>query len=64
MTSLSVLLAFPGAIPFMLGWVLRQATLEEGTLFLIQFFGNSPFLGNWLVLYEDYEKRGFYVANR
>jgi protoheme IX farnesyltransferase len=35
--------AFPGAIPFMLGWVAATGDfgIEAGTLFLIQFFGNS-----------------------
>jgi heme O synthase-like polyprenyltransferase len=43
---------FSGAIPFMLGWVAATGDfgIEAGTLFLIQFFGNSSFLGNWLVL--------------
>jgi heme O synthase-like polyprenyltransferase len=32
--------AFPGAIPFMLGWVAATGDfgIEAGTLFLIQFF--------------------------
>jgi protoheme IX farnesyltransferase len=57
--------AFPGAIPFMLGWVAATGDfgIEAGTLFLIQFFGNSPFLGNWLVLMKIM-KGFFYVANR
>jgi protoheme IX farnesyltransferase len=41
MTSLSVFVgAFPGAIPFMLGWVAATGEfgIEAGTLFLIQFF--------------------------
>jgi protoheme IX farnesyltransferase len=40
----------------MLGWVAATGDfgIEAGTLFLIQFFGNSLILGNWLVL-EDYE---------
>jgi protoheme IX farnesyltransferase len=41
MTSLSVFVgAFPGAIPFMLGWVAATGDfgIEAGTLFLIQFF--------------------------
>jgi hypothetical protein len=51
--------------PFYVGLGLQQEILNEaGTLFLIQFFGNSTFLGNWLVLYEDYERAGFYVAYR
>jgi protoheme IX farnesyltransferase len=44
----------------MLGWVAATGDfgIEAGTLFLIQFFGNSLILGNWLV-HEDYEKAGF-----
>ena len=41
MTPLSVFVgAFPGAIPFMLGWVAAtgQFGIEAGTLFIIQFF--------------------------
>jgi len=48
MTSLSVFVgAFPGAIPFMLGWVAatNHFGIEAGTLFLIQFFGNSRTFG-------------------
>jgi protoheme IX farnesyltransferase len=42
---------FSGAIPFMLGWVAAgDFGIEAGTLFLIQFFGNSLIFGNWLVL--------------
>jgi protoheme IX farnesyltransferase len=54
--------AFPGAIPFMLGWVAATGDfgIEAGTLFLIQFFGNSPFLGNWLV-HMKIMKGFFYV---
>ena len=65
MTSLSVFVgAFPGAIPFMLGWVAATGEfgIEAGTLFLIQFFWQFPHF--WAIgwfLYEDYEKAGFYM---
>ena len=65
MTSLSVFVgAFPGAIPFMLGWVAATGEfgIEAGTLFLIQFFWQFPHI--WAIgwfLYEDYEKAGFYM---
>ena len=65
MTSLSVFVgAFPGAIPFMLGWVAATGEfgIESGTLFLIQFFWQFPHF--WAIgwfLYEDYEKAGFYM---
>ncbi|PTT04967.1 protoheme IX farnesyltransferase, partial [Flavobacterium sp. HMWF030] len=58
-TSLSVFVgAFPGAIPFMLGWVAATGEfgIEAGTLFLIQFFWQFPHF--WAIgwfLYEDYE---------
>lgn len=64
-TSLSVFVgAFPGAIPFMLGWVAatNHFGIEAGTLFLIQFFWQFPHF--WAIgwfLYEDYEKAGFYM---
>ena len=64
-TSLSVFVgAFPGAIPFMLGWVAatNDFGIEAGTLFLIQFFWQFPHF--WAIgwfLYEDYEKAGFYM---
>lgn len=64
-TSLSVFVgAFPGAIPFMLGWVAATGEfgIEAGTLFLIQFFWQFPHF--WAIgwfLYEDYEKAGFYM---
>jgi len=56
--------AFPGAIPFMLGWVAATGNfgIEAGTLFLIQFFWQFPHF--WAIgwfLYEDYEKGGFYM---
>jgi protoheme IX farnesyltransferase len=65
MTSLSVFVgAFPGAIPFMLGWVAATGDfgIEAGTLFLIQFFWQFPHF--WAIgwfLYEDYEKAGFFM---
>ena len=65
MTSLSVFVgAFPGAIPFMLGWVAATGEfgIEAGTLFLIQFFWQFPHFWSigWF-LYEDYEKAGFFM---
>ncbi|MFM2266545.1 MAG: Protoheme farnesyltransferase 2 [Bacteroidota bacterium] len=56
--------AFPGAIPFMLGWVAATGHfgIEAGTLFLIQFFWQFPHF--WAIgwfLFEDYEKAGFYM---
>ncbi len=65
MTPLSVFVgAFPGAIPFMLGWVAATGSfgIEAGTLFLIQFFWQFPHF--WAIgwfLYEDYEKAGFFM---
>lgn len=64
-TPLSVFVgAFPGAIPFMLGWVAATGDfgIEAGTLFLIQFFWQFPHF--WAIgwfLYEDYEKAGFFM---
>jgi protoheme IX farnesyltransferase len=64
-TSLSVFVgAFPGAIPFMLGWVAATGEfgIEAGTLFLIQFFWQFPHF--WAIgwfLFEDYEKAGFFM---
>jgi len=64
-TSLSVFVgAFPGAIPFMLGWVAAtdEFGIEAGTLFLIQFFWQFPHF--WAIgwfLFEDYEKAGFFM---
>lgn len=64
-TSLSVFVgAFPGAIPFMLGWVAATNNfgIEAGTLFMIQFFWQFPHfwaLGWWL--YDDYKKGGFFM---
>jgi protoheme IX farnesyltransferase len=65
MTPLSVFVgAFPGAIPFMLGWVAatNHFGIEAGTLFLIQFFWQFPHF--WAIgwfLFDDYEKAGFYM---
>jgi protoheme IX farnesyltransferase len=64
-TPLSVFVgAFPGAIPYMLGWVAATGTfgIEAGTLFIIQFFWQFPHF--WAIgwfLYEDYKKAGFYM---
>ena len=64
-TPLSVFVgAFPGAIPFMLGWVAATGHfgIEPGTLFMIQFFWQFPHF--WAIawfLFEDYEKAGFFM---
>jgi len=64
-TPLSVFVgAFPGAIPFMLGWVAATGNfgIEPGTLFMIQFFWQFPHF--WAIgwfLYDDYEKAGFFM---
>lgn len=64
-TPLSVFVgAFPGAIPFMLGWVAAtdEFGIEAGTLFLIQFFWQFPHF--WAIgwfLYDDYKKAGFFM---
>ena len=62
-TPLSVFVgAFPGAIPFMLGWVAatNEFGIEPGTLFMIQFFWQFPhFWAIGWVLYDDYKKGGF-----
>lgn len=64
-TSLSVFVgAFPGAIPFMLGWVAatNDFGIEAGTLFLIQFFWQFPHF--WAIgwfLFDDYKKAGIYM---
>jgi len=54
--------AFPGAIPFMLGWVAatNHFGIEAGFLFLIQFFWQFPHFWaiGWLQ-YEEYKKAGF-----
>ncbi len=65
MTPLSVFVgAFPGAIPFMLGWVAATGNfgIEAGTLFMIQFFWQFPHF--WAIgwfLYEDYKKADIYM---
>jgi len=54
--------AFPGAIPFMLGWVAatNDFGIEPGTLFMIQFFWQFPhFWALGWMLDEDYKKAGF-----
>lgn len=64
-TPLSVFVgAFPGAIPFMLGWVAATDVfgIEAGTLFLIQFFWQFPHF--WAIgwfLFDDYKKAGFFM---
>jgi heme o synthase len=64
-TPLSVFVgAFPGAIPFMLGWVAATNNfgIEAGTLFLIQFFWQFPHF--WAIgwfLDDDYKKAGFHM---
>lgn len=54
--------AFPGAIPFMLGWVAATGDfgIEAGTLFMIQFFWQFPhFWALGWMLHKDYKKGGF-----
>ena len=56
--------AFPGAIPFMLGWVAatNDFGIEPGTLFMIQFFWQFPHF--WAIgwfLFDDYKKGGFFM---
>lgn len=62
-TPLSVFVgAFPGAIPFMLGWVAATDNfgIEPGTLFMIQFFWQFPhFWALGWMLDEDYKRGGF-----
>jgi protoheme IX farnesyltransferase len=64
-TPLSVFVgAFPGAIPFMLGWVAatNDFGIEPGTLFMIQFFWQFPHF--WAIgwfLFDDYKKGGFFM---
>ncbi|MCH8554742.1 MAG: heme o synthase [Schleiferiaceae bacterium] len=54
--------AFPGAIPFMLGWVAATNSfgVEPGTLFAIQFMWQFPHFWAiaWLV-HDDYLKAGY-----
>ena len=62
-TPLSVFVgAFPGAIPFMLGWVAytNYFGVEPGVLFMLQFFWQFPHF--WAIAWmldEDYKKAGF-----
>jgi len=64
-TPLSVFVgAFPGAIPYMLGWVAATGNfgIEAGALFMIQFFWQFPHF--WAIgwfLYDDYKKAGFFM---
>lgn len=64
-TPLSVFVgAFPGAIPFMLGWVAATNNfgIEAGTLFMIQFFWQFPHF--WAIgwfLYKDYAKANIFM---
>lgn len=64
-TPLSVFIgAFPGAIPYMLGWVAATGYfgIEAGALFMIQFFWQFPHF--WAIgwfLYDDYKKAGFFM---
>ncbi|MEM9869257.1 MAG: protoheme IX farnesyltransferase, partial [Bacteroidota bacterium] len=54
--------AFPGAIPFMLGWVAatNEFGIEPGTLFMIQFFWQFPhFWALGWMLDDDYKLGGF-----
>ena len=56
--------AFPGAIPYMLGWVAatNDFDVEAGTLFLVQFFWQFPHF--WAIgwfLFDDYKKAGFFM---
>jgi protoheme IX farnesyltransferase len=62
-TPLSVFVgAFPGAIPFMLGWVAatNEFGIEPGVLFMLQFFWQFPHFWaiGWL-MHEQYEAAGF-----
>ncbi|MGB1448665.1 MAG: heme o synthase [Flavobacteriaceae bacterium] len=54
--------AFPGAIPFMLGWVAytNYFGIEPGVLFMVQFFWQFPHF--WAIAWmldNDYKKAGF-----
>ncbi len=54
--------AFPGAIPFMLGWVAytNYFGVEPGVLFMLQFFWQFPhFWAIGWMLDSDYKKAGF-----
>lgn len=65
LTPLSVFVgAFPGAIPFMLGWVAATGDfgIEAGTLFMMQFFWQFPHF--WAIgwfLFDDYKKAGIFM---
>ncbi|MGY6649844.1 heme o synthase [Wenyingzhuangia sp. IMCC45574] len=54
--------AFPGAIPFMLGWVAATNSfgIEAGILFMIQFFWQFPHFWaiGWLG-HDEYQKAGY-----
>ncbi len=63
-SSISVLVgAFPGAIPFMLGWVAASTNdfdIEPGLLFAVQFIWQFPHF--WAIAWvcdNDYKKAGF-----
>lgn len=64
-TPLSVFIgAFPGAIPFMLGWVAatNDFGIEPGTLFLMQFLWQFPHF--WAIgwfLHDDYAKANIFM---
>jgi heme o synthase len=64
-TPLSVFVgAFPGAIPFMLGWVAATDDfgIEAGTLFIVQFFWQFPHF--WAIgwfSFDDYQRGGYYM---
>ena len=62
-TPLSVFIgAFPGAIPFMLGWVAATGSfgIEPGILFMVQFFWQFPhFWAIGWMMDDDYKKAGF-----
>ncbi len=54
--------AFPGAIPYMLGWVAASGDfgIEPGTLFMLQFFWQFPhFWAIGWMLEDDYIAGGF-----
>ncbi|MGJ8683807.1 MAG: heme o synthase [Nonlabens sp.] len=54
--------AFPGAIPYMLGWVAASGDfgIEPGTLFMLQFFWQFPhFWAIGWMLKDDYKAGGF-----
>ena len=62
-TPLSVFVgAFPGAIPFMLGWIAatNEFGIEPGVLFMIKFFWQFPhFWAIGWVMHSQYENAGF-----